>query len=109
MRAWRRPLLATVAQAQALEERRFIIADEPRVPELRQLTRSMNSVVRRLQAVFEQQAATLEELRVQAQTDAVTGLIAAAPFPDPPRQRTAQPRATVAPACCWYDCATWRR
>ncbi|MBS1180073.1 MAG: hypothetical protein H6R06_4485 [Proteobacteria bacterium] len=74
VRAWRRPLLATVAQAQALEERRFIIADEPRVPELRQLTRSMNSVVRRLQAVFEQQAATLEELRVQAQTDAVTGL-----------------------------------
>jgi diguanylate cyclase (GGDEF)-like protein len=75
VRAWRRSLDAAVAQAQALQERRFIIADEPRVPELRRLTRSMNSLVRRLQAVFEQQAATLEELREQAHTDAVTGLM----------------------------------
>jgi diguanylate cyclase (GGDEF)-like protein len=74
LRAWRRPLMATLAQAQALEERRFVIADEPRVPELRQLTRSMNSIVRRLQAVFDHQVAMLEELRVQAQADAVTGL-----------------------------------
>jgi diguanylate cyclase (GGDEF)-like protein len=75
VRGWRRPLQATVAQAQALEERRFVLADEPRVPELRRLTRSMNSLVRRLQAVFEQQAATLDELRQQAQADAVTGLL----------------------------------
>ena len=75
VRSWRRPLEATVAQALALEERRFVIADEPRVPELRRLTRSMNSLVRRLQAVFDQQAATLEELRQQAQADAVTGLL----------------------------------
>jgi diguanylate cyclase (GGDEF)-like protein len=75
VRSWRRPLEATVAQAQALEERRFVLADEPRVPELRRLTRSMNSLVRRLQTVFEQQAATLDELRQQAQADAVTGLL----------------------------------
>lgn len=75
VRSWRRPLQATVAQAEALEERRFVIADEPRVPELRRLTRSMNSLVRRLQTVFEQQAATLDELRRQAQTDAGTGLL----------------------------------
>jgi diguanylate cyclase (GGDEF)-like protein len=75
VRSWRRPLDATVAQAQALEERRFVLADEPRVPELRRLTRSMNSLVRRLQTVFEQQAATLDELRLQAQADAVTGLL----------------------------------
>jgi len=74
VRAWRRPLDATVSQAQALEERRFVIADEPQVPELRRLTRSMNSLVRRLQAVFEQQAASLEEMRQQAHSDAVTGL-----------------------------------
>lgn len=74
VRAWRRPLDAVVAQAQALEERRFVIAEEPRVPELRRLTRSMNALVRRLQALFEQQAAALEELRQQAQSDAVTGL-----------------------------------
>ena len=75
VRSWRRPLEATVTQAQALEERRFVLADEPRVPELRRLTRSMNSLVRRLQTVFEQQAATLDELRQQAQADAVTGLL----------------------------------
>ena len=75
VRSWRRPLEATVAQAQALEERRFVIADEPRVPELRRLTRSMNSLVQRLQTVFERQAATLDELRQQAQADAVTGLL----------------------------------
>jgi diguanylate cyclase (GGDEF)-like protein len=74
VRAWRRPLDATVAQAQALEERRFVMAEEPRVPELRRLTRSMNSLVRRLQAMFEQQAASLEEMRQQAHSDAVTGL-----------------------------------
>lgn len=75
VRGWRRPLEASVAQAQALQERRFVIAEEPRVPELRRLTRSMNALVRRLQAVFEQQAATLDGLRLQAQADAVTGLL----------------------------------
>jgi EAL domain-containing protein (putative c-di-GMP-specific phosphodiesterase class I)/GGDEF domain-containing protein len=74
VRSWRRPLDATVAQAQALQEQHFVIADEPRVPELRRLTRSMNSLVRRLQAVFEHQAAALEALRKQAHADALTGL-----------------------------------
>ena len=74
VRSWRRPLDATVAQAQALQEQHFVIADEPRVPELRRLTRSMNSLVRRLQAVFEHQAAALETARKQAHADAVTGL-----------------------------------
>ena len=74
VRAWRRPLRAAVEQATALEERRFVIAEESRVPELRRLTRSMNSLVRRLQAVFEHQAVQVEELRVQAHADAVTAL-----------------------------------
>jgi len=74
VRRWRRPLDAAVAQAQALEERRFVLAPEPAVPELRRLTRSMNSLVRRLEAVFEDQAARLEELRAQAHADALTGL-----------------------------------
>jgi diguanylate cyclase (GGDEF)-like protein len=75
VRGWRRPLDATVAQAQALEERRFVLAPEPSVPELKRLTRSMNSLVRRLQAMFEDQAARLDELRVQAHADALTGLL----------------------------------
>lgn len=80
VRAWRRPLEAVIAQAQALEDRRFVIAGESRVPELRRLTRSMNSLARRLQTVFEQQAATLEHLRQQAHADAVTGLLQRRPF-----------------------------
>ena len=68
------PLDATVAQAQALTERRFVTVDEPRVPELRHVSRAMNTMVQRLQAVFGEQGAQLEALRVQAQTDPLTGL-----------------------------------
>jgi diguanylate cyclase (GGDEF)-like protein len=74
VQSWRRPLDAAVAQAQALQERRFVLADEPRVPELRRLTRSMNSMVLRLQELFAGQAAQLEDLRKLALADAVTGL-----------------------------------
>jgi predicted signal transduction protein with EAL and GGDEF domain len=75
MHRWRRPLDAAVAQAQALEERRFVLAPEPAVPELRRLTRGMNTLVRRLQSVLEDQAARLEELRVQAHVDPLTGAL----------------------------------
>ena len=75
LRLWRRPLRATVAQAQALEQGRFVEAEEPRLPELRQLTRSMNATVRRLRAVFDAQAGQVALLQRQAQHDAVTGLL----------------------------------
>ena len=74
LRAWQRPLNVTVAQAKALEDGRFVIADEPRAPELRRLTRSMNSMVRRLQQWFDTQAAQVDALQQVAQNDAVTGL-----------------------------------
>jgi len=74
LRQWRRPLRATVAQAQALEQGRFFEAQEPRLPELRQLTRSMNATVRRLRAVFDAQAEQVALLQRQAQRDGVTGL-----------------------------------
>ena len=70
----RAPLEATVEQARALVERRFVRVDEPTVPELRQLGRAMNTLVQRLQAVFEEQGAQIEALRQAAQTDALTGL-----------------------------------
>jgi diguanylate cyclase (GGDEF)-like protein len=44
------------------------------VPELRRLTRSMNSLVQRLQSLFDGQAVQLDELRRAAHVDAVTGL-----------------------------------
>ena len=74
------PLDATVAQAQALTERRFVTVSEPQVPELRQVSRAMNTLVQRLQAVFGEQGAQLEALRLQAQTDGLTGVANRAHF-----------------------------
>lgn len=80
VRRVRAPLQATVEQAEALVERRFLTVDEPRVPELRQLSRAMNAMVRRLQAVFGEQGAQLEALRRGAQVDALTGVAHRAHF-----------------------------
>lgn len=74
LRSWQRPLAATLAQAQALEQGRFIEAEEPSLPELRAVTRSMNAMVRRLRDVFAAQADQVQVLQRQAQVDAVTGL-----------------------------------
>lgn len=74
LRGWQRPLQATVAQAQALEQGRFVEAAEPDMPELRALTRSMNAMVRRLRTVFAAQADQVQVLQRQAQVDGVTGL-----------------------------------
>lgn len=71
---WRRLLRATVAQAQALERLQFVEAPEPRWPELRDLTRAMNAVVRRLREQVAAQAEQVAQLQRQAHTDAVTGL-----------------------------------
>ncbi|KNZ31882.1 MAG: hypothetical protein AD742_15340 [Methylibium sp. NZG] len=68
------PLNATVAQARALSERRFVTVPEPQVPELREVSHAMNAMVQRLQAVFGEQGAQLEALRVQAQADPLTGV-----------------------------------
>lgn len=74
LRAWKRPLEVTMAQAQAIEEGRFVIADEPKAIELKRLTRSMNSMVLRLRQWFDSQAAQVDALQRAAQTDAVSGL-----------------------------------
>jgi diguanylate cyclase (GGDEF)-like protein len=74
VRRIRRPLDATVAQAQALMERRFITVPEPNVPELGRLTQAMNMVVSRLKFLFEEQAGQVDQLRQQAHCDALTGL-----------------------------------
>lgn len=75
LRSWRAPLQATVDQARAIEQGRFDIAEEPTQPELRELSRSMNAMVRRLRDVFSAQADQVALLRRQAQTDALTGLL----------------------------------
>ncbi len=75
LRAWQRPLTATVNQARALENGRFVEAPEPGLPELKTLTRSMNAMVRRLRTVLSQQATQLAELQQEALHDGVTGLL----------------------------------
>lgn len=74
VRGIRQPLEATVGQAQALMERRFITVKEPRVPELARLSQAMNGVVMRLKALFDEQATQVEVLRQQAHCDPLTGL-----------------------------------
>lgn len=74
VRRIRRPLDATVEQANALVEGRYLLVDEPRVPELQRVARAMNSMVERVRRLFEAQAAQVEQLRREAHEDAVTGL-----------------------------------
>lgn len=69
-----RPLQAMVQQAEAIGERRFVTVPEPAVLELRVVARAMNGMVQRLQAMFAEQAARIEQLRDDANRDAMTGL-----------------------------------
>lgn len=76
----RQPLLAVTEQALALSERRFITMPLPSVPELQPLVLAMNSMVGRLKAILETEAARLERLRQAERTDAVTGLMSRTAF-----------------------------
>lgn len=69
-----RPLDAAVAQARALAQGEFVTVPEPRMPEVRRLTRAMNSLVGRLRATSGAQAEQLAALHRQANGDALTGL-----------------------------------
>jgi diguanylate cyclase (GGDEF)-like protein len=74
VRRIRKPLDATIDQAQALVERRFVTVKEPREPELARLSRAMNTMVLRLKTMFDEQAAQVEQLRLQAHCDPLTGV-----------------------------------
>lgn len=74
LRRIKRPLDAVVGQAQAIGERRFISIAEPSTPELKSLARAMNSMVMRVKAMFDEEAARLEQVRREATQDPVTGL-----------------------------------
>ncbi|MGS0756972.1 LapD/MoxY N-terminal periplasmic domain-containing protein, partial [Roseateles sp. GG27B] len=74
LRRIRRPLDNAVAQANRMVEGNFTFVAEPAVPELKQLTQAMNSMVLRVKAMFEAQAEQLQILRVQAHCDSLTGL-----------------------------------
>ncbi len=69
-----RPLGGVVAQAEAIGNRRFITADEPRTLEFRTLARAMNTLSSRVHDMLEKEARQLEEYRRQTQHDKLTGL-----------------------------------
>lgn len=91
LKVWLQPLTHTMLQAEALGQGRFIEAVEPRLPELRALTRSMNTLVRRLRAAFAAQAEQVELLQRRAQQDAVTALPLRASFLSQLQRRLAEP------------------
>jgi len=70
----RRPLDATVEQANALVDGRYVKVDEPNVPELARLARAMNGMVDQVHRLFTAQAAQVEQLRREAHEDRGTGL-----------------------------------
>ncbi len=74
VRRIRRPLDDTVAQANALVEGRYVMVEEPDVPELRRLAQAMNGMVERVRRLFESQAAQVELLRAEAHEDSLTAL-----------------------------------
>lgn len=74
LRRSHRPLANVVAQAEAIGERRFITIPRPGVPELDRLAGAMNDMVTRLKSMFDEQAMRIEELRLQANHDTLTGL-----------------------------------
>jgi diguanylate cyclase (GGDEF)-like protein len=74
VRRIRRPLDDTVAQANALVEGRYLMVDEPGVPELRRVAQAMNGMVERVRRLFEAQAAQVEQLRREAHEDRLTAL-----------------------------------
>lgn len=68
------PLDATVAQAQALAEGRYVTVAEPAVPELYRVSAAMNTMVQRVRGLIESEAAQADRWRRQAHCDALTGL-----------------------------------
>lgn len=68
------PLDATVAQAQALAEGRYVTVAEPAVPELRRVSAAMNTMVERVRGLVEAESAQAERWRREAHCDALTGL-----------------------------------
>ena len=75
LRAITRPLGEVVEQAEAIGARRFITIKEPRTREFRSVVRAMNALSGQVRSMLEEESARLEQLRRDAQHDALTGLL----------------------------------
>lgn len=75
-----RPLREVVDQAEAIGGRRFITTREPRTTEFRSVVRAMNALSERVKAMVTEESRRVDELRRQAQTDPLTGLLSRESF-----------------------------
>jgi diguanylate cyclase (GGDEF)-like protein len=73
--AFLRPMRAVQRQAEGVSARNYIVQEElPRTRELRSMVIAMNRMTRKVQAMFEEQAHSAEQLREIAYQDSLTGL-----------------------------------
>ncbi|MCE9662192.1 EAL domain-containing protein [Halomonas sp. M5N1S17] len=82
VRTIRLPLRDVVSQAQAIGERRFATAREPRTLELREVVQAMNRLSGAVRQMLGEESDKLDQLRRRMQNDAVTAIPARAPFLD---------------------------
>ena len=75
LRAIARPLGEVVKQAEAIGARKFITINEPRTLEFRSVVRAMNALSGQVRSMLEEESGRLEQLRRDAQHDALTGLL----------------------------------
>lgn len=69
-----RPLADTISQANAISNRQFVVVDEPRTLEFKEVARSMNTLSLRIKAMMEDESAKLHRLQKGALFDEVTSL-----------------------------------
>ncbi|MHC8349470.1 cyclic di-GMP receptor LapD [Pseudomonas sp. RT4P38] len=70
-----RPLDTMVKQAEAISKREFLSLPKlPRTPELKRVVLAMNQMVEKLKALFAEEVARSEKLRVESYQDNLTGL-----------------------------------
>ncbi|MHC8335174.1 cyclic di-GMP receptor LapD [Pseudomonas sp. LB3P25] len=70
-----RPLDNMVKQAEAISKREFLSLPKlPRTPELKRVVLAMNQMVEKLKALFAEEVARSEKLRIESYQDSLTGL-----------------------------------
>jgi len=70
-----KPLNDIVNQAEAIGDRRFITIDEPQTLEFKTLVAAMNRLATRIKHMLSEESQRLEQLRLEANYDHVTGLM----------------------------------
>ena len=75
LRVITRPLKDVVNLAQAIGDRRFISIEEPRIDEFRSVVHAMNTLSSRIKKMLDDETQRLEQLRLEANYDPVSGLM----------------------------------